>query len=69
MKNVRKQFRKIPCLFLLMLFSCLTALAQRGVTVRGTVEDSNGEPVIGASIVVRGSNSIGTVSDLMVILY
>lgn len=64
MKNVRKQFRKIPCLFLLMLFSCLTALAQRGVTVRGTVEDSNGEPVIGASIVVRGSNSIGTVSDL-----
>lgn len=64
MENVRKQFRKIPYLFLLMLFSCLTASAQRGITVRGTVEDSNGEPVIGASIVVKGSNSIGTVSDL-----
>ena len=64
MENVKKQFQKILYLFLLMLLSGLTVSAQRGITVRGTVEDGNGEPVIGASVVVKGSSSIGTVSDL-----
>ena len=50
MKNVKKENQKIPYLFLLMLFSCLTVSAQRGITVRGTVFDSNGETVIGASV-------------------
>lgn len=64
MKNVRKKIQKVPLLFLLMLFSCLTVLAQKNVTVRGTVYDENGEKVIGASIVVKGNNSIGTISDI-----
>lgn len=64
MENIKKQFQKILYLFLLMLLSSLTVSAQRGITVRGSVEDGNGEPVIGASVVVKGSSSIGTVSDL-----
>ena len=64
MENVKKQFQKIFYLFLLMLFSCLNVSAQRGATVRGTVVDDSGEPVIGASVVVKGSKSVGTVSDL-----
>lgn len=64
MKNVRKKIQKIPCLFLLMLFSFMTASAQKGITVRGTVLDSNGETIIGASVVLKGNNSIGTISDL-----
>ena len=64
MKNATKKIKKIPYLFLLMLFSCLTALAQNGITVRGTVFDSNGETVIGASVVLKGNNSIGTISDI-----
>lgn len=64
MENVKKQFQKILYLFLLMLLSSLTASAQREITVRGSVEDGNGEPVIGASIIVKGNSSIGTVSDL-----
>lgn len=64
MKNVRFKFQKIPYLFLLMLFSCLTASAQKGITVKGTVFDSTGETVIGASVVVKGNTSIGTISDI-----
>ena len=33
MKNVKKKIQRIPYLFLLMLFSCLTASAQQGITV------------------------------------
>lgn len=47
-----------------MLFSCLTASAQQGITVKGTVLDDNGETIIGASVVVKGNNSIGTISDI-----
>lgn len=64
MKNVRLKFQKIPYLFLWMLFSCLTVSAQKGITVKGTVFDSTGETVIGASVVVKGNTSIGTISDI-----
>lgn len=64
MKNVRFSIQKIPLLFLLMLFSCVTAMAQQGITVKGTVFDSTGETVIGASVVVKGNTSIGTISDI-----
>jgi TonB-linked SusC/RagA family outer membrane protein len=37
---------------------------QQGKTVRGTIIDPNGEPVIGATIVVKGNPSQGTVTDI-----
>ena len=61
MKNVTKKIQKIPYLFLLMLFSFVTASAQKGITVRGTVLDSNGETIIGASVTLKGNSSIGTI--------
>ena len=64
MKNVEINNQKIPYRFLLMLVSCLTMSAQKGMTVRGTVFDSNGETIIGASVVLIGNNSIGTISDI-----
>lgn len=63
MKNVVKQIRKIPLLMMLMLLCCLTAAAQQ-FTAKGIVVDSNGEPVIGASVVLKGNNSIGTITDI-----
>ena len=48
MKNVKKKIQKIPHLFLLMLFSCLTASAQKGITETGTVVDDNAATIIGA---------------------
>ena len=47
-----------------MLFSFVTASAQKGITVRGTVLDSNGETIIGASVTLKGNNSVGTISDI-----
>ncbi len=64
MRNVTKQFKKIPCLFLLFLFGCLPILAQTGIVIKGTVLDSSGEAVIGASVFVKGDNTSGTITDL-----
>ncbi len=40
------------------------AVAQQASTIKGTVVDSNGEPVIGASVIIEGKNATqGTVTD------
>lgn len=53
--------RKLLCILLfLCLWSMATVFAQ--VNVRGSVVDSNGEPAIGATILIKGT-SIGTVTD------
>ena len=48
-------------LLLTLLSFSLTALDQQKVT--GKVKDSSGEPVIGASVVVKGNNTMGTITD------
>lgn len=48
-------------LLLTLLSFSLTALAQQKVT--GKVKASSGEPVIGASVVVKGNNTMGTITD------
>ncbi len=48
-------------LLLTLLSFSLTALAQQKVT--GKVKDSSGEPVIGAGVVVKGNNTMGTITD------
>ena len=48
-------------LLLTLLSFSLTALAQQKVT--GKVKDSSGEPVIGARVVVKGNNTMGTITD------
>lgn len=63
MKNVERKIQKLPFLLFCMLLWCLTASAQQGMKVKGTIFDSNGETIIGASVVVKGNASIGTISD------
>ena len=46
----------------LLLLVCASAWAQ-GIAIKGTVVDSNGEPLIGASVVIKGNTSVGTVTD------
>lgn len=48
-------------LLLTLLSFSLTALAQQKVT--GKVKDSSGEPVIGASVVVKDNKTMGTITD------
>ena len=63
MKNLKQLIRQtFPAI--LMLFACSTMLyAQNGVTVTGSVTDNAAEPLIGASVVVKGQTSLGTVTD------
>lgn len=53
--------KKLSLVFALVVFAFGMALAQR--TVSGKVTDAQGEPLIGASILVKGT-STGTVSDV-----
>ena len=50
-------------ILLLMMAFCVTMWAQGGITIKGTVVDSNGEALIGASVVVKGNTSQGTITD------
>lgn len=63
MKNLKQLIRQ-TVLTAMMLLGCATMLhAQGGITVKGTVSDGTGEPLIGASVVVKGNTSLGTVTD------
>jgi TonB-linked SusC/RagA family outer membrane protein len=63
MKNLKQLMRQtIPAI--LMLFASSTMLyAQNGIVVKGSVTDNTGDPLIGASVVVKGQTSLGTVTD------
>lgn len=63
MENKKKNIQKFYSLFLFMLCS-ITVWGQQGITVKGTVMDENEGSIIGASIVVKENNSIGTISDI-----
>ena len=55
------QMKKFLMALLCVLLSATTALAQNNVT--GTVVDETGEPIIGASVMVKGTKT-GTVTDV-----
>ena len=63
MKQCNKTNRKIPSLIVLLLFCCLSASAQSFLT-KGVVVDSNGEPVIGAAVALKGNETVGVITDL-----
>ena len=63
--NVKKSFGDFRHLLMaatLILFACASAYAQ-GLTVKGTVVDGSGEPLIGASVMVKGTTN-GTATDI-----
>ena len=54
---------KTVTMLVMLLMLTLTVSAQQPYTASGTVVDNNGEPVIGASVVLKGKSSVGTVTD------
>ncbi|GET21425.1 SusC/RagA family TonB-linked outer membrane protein [Prolixibacter denitrificans] len=50
-------------LFLLVSFTSLSGFAQDSRTIRGTVVDEQGNPVIGATVALKGT-TIGTATDI-----
>jgi TonB-linked SusC/RagA family outer membrane protein len=63
MENARSMTGRIFLLLALLLLVPIGMIAQN-VTVKGTVSDSNGDAVIGASVVEKGRTSNGTITDL-----
>ncbi len=55
--------RKALLALVMVLAVSLPALAQK-ITVSGTVTDSDGEPLIGASVVLADNPTVGTATDL-----
>lgn len=51
-------------IFIALLFAQVLAYAQGTLSLKGTVKDSNGDPVIGAAVMLEGNASKGAVTDL-----
>ena len=64
MRNVRKQIKRVFFLLLCVLLSGFSVYAQNKKVVEGIILDEQGESIIGASVVVKGDSSIGTISDI-----
>lgn len=63
MYAILRQLKRSYLLVALLLMGCLPVLAQTR-TIQGKVTDAqNGEPLIGASVVVTGENG-GTITDI-----
>ena len=62
--NLKQLIRQtIPMILMLFAFSTMLH-AQNGISVRGTVTDEAAEPLIGATVIVKGQPSLGTVTDI-----
>lgn len=61
MSNEMKNMRG----WLLLFFAAISlGVSAQTLTVKGNVKDTSGEPIIGASVVEKGNNSNGTITDL-----
>ncbi len=50
-------------LFCLLLFPVMTVMGQAPTTIKGTVTDASGEPLMGVSVIVKGTSN-GAATDL-----
>lgn len=61
MKQVHRLFQISSLIVVMLLVSNISAWAQG--TIRGNVSDTSGEPLIGATVVMKGQASVATVTD------
>lgn len=54
---------KSKLIILLALFSCISIYAQQNISVTGRVIDSDQEPIIGASVIVKGTSN-GVITNM-----
>ncbi len=63
MIQFKKLFFRIRIILFLSLLSCISTVYAQNKSVTGVIKDEDGEPVIGASILVKGTK-IGTITDV-----
>ena len=62
--NLKQLIRQtLPAILMLFAFSTML-YAQDGITVKGSVTDNTMEPLIGATVIVKGQATMGTVTDI-----
>ena len=61
--NLRPVINKTVLILLLNLFLGNTIYAQHQLRIAGTVTDTDNVPIIGATVVLRDSPSVGTITD------
>lgn len=64
MRMKMKNFKSLKGLFTFLLCMWVFAASAQNLTIHGVVTDSYNEPVIGATVVVEGNTSQGTVTDI-----
>ena len=60
---LKKLFCLTGTLAVLLAFLCGFSASAQNKTVRGTVVDAQGAPVVGAAVVLVGNSSVGAVTD------
>ena len=55
--------KKYLAIIFLLLGTTMSALAQKEMNITGVVTDQTGEPVIGASVIVKDSKGLGTITN------
>jgi len=64
MKNKlqKGKFYRFSLVLLFVLIGTLSSFAQR--TVKGTITDTKSEPIIGATVIIKGQAGVGTITDI-----
>ena len=60
---MRRDYLFKTCLTLLAVLGISVSAFAQQITVNGVVQDTQGEPIIGANILVKGTSN-GTITDL-----
>ena len=64
MESVITNTRRVPAVVALSLAGCISLFAQNNFTATGVVVDATGEPIPGATVVVKGNTGIGMTTDI-----
>ena len=67
MEIKNKKWERLP--LLVMLLFCVSAISAQKITISGKVTDEMKDPIIGATVSVKGDNTAGTITDLDVIIF
>ena len=60
--SLQKLFTARVATVFVMLFVCASLFAQN-ITVKGTVKDTNGDPIVGAAVLIKGTQT-GVTTDI-----
>ena len=63
-KSKKRKILRFKLVLLFVLLGSMSIFAQSEKTIKGTVVDTKKEPVIGASVVLKGKSTVGTATDV-----